>query len=343
MKIAEDKRKLVQILFGIAVFFLIVNIIIGRIYHSEIPKSKKEISSKTINQNFQSALIDLGFKADWITPIKLRKNKQDSLKYSYLVKVPSDLPIPIVLNEINEQFDSNEVAIRNKELKINGKNKISIYSGSNLKLTADFEYDDQIKRKTVDVGFILTDFNSLSSDEDSVLLKSSEPFAVIIIPSKTSEKLIDILSDNRKEFAVLLNDDISDLDFKLRESFSKNKNELSMRSIIYTYKKAICFFEDEKSDIFKSTVKKIILDELTKRNIKLIPVNSVRKIKGSSDKILESNFNSYMENLEGNKKRLVLISAEDYYKIQSLIIKYRKIGYKFINPSQVIFTESSNY
>ncbi len=71
------------------------------------------------------------------------------------------MPIPIVLDEINEQFDSNDVVIQNKELKINGKNKINIYSGSNLKLTADFEYDDQIKRKTVDVGFMLTDFNSL--------------------------------------------------------------------------------------------------------------------------------------------------------------------------------------
>ncbi len=183
----------------------------------------------------------------------------------------------------------------------------------------------------------------MSSDEDSVLLKSSEPFAVIIIPSKSSEKLINVLNKNRKEYAVLLNDDISDLDFKLRESFSKNKNELSMRSIIYNYKKAICFFEDEKSDIFNSSVKNIIMNELTKRNIKLIPVNSIRKINGSSDKILESNFNSYMENLEGNRKRLVLISAEDYYKIQPLIIKYRKTGYKFINPSQIIFTENSNY
>ncbi len=63
MKITGDKRRLVQILFGIAVFFLIVNIIIGRIYHSEIPKSKKEIFSKTINENFQSALFKLGFRS----------------------------------------------------------------------------------------------------------------------------------------------------------------------------------------------------------------------------------------------------------------------------------------
>lgn len=343
MKIAGDKRRLVQFLFGIAVFFLIVNIIIGRIYHSEIPKSKKEIPSKTINQNFQSALFNLGFKAEWITSLKKRKNKPDSLKYSYLVKVPSDLPIPIVLNEINEQYDSNDVVIKNKELKINGKNKINIYSGSNLKLTADFEYDDQIKRKTVDVGFMLTDFNSLNTEEDSVLLKSSEPFAVIIIPSKSSEKLINILAENRKEFAVLLNDDISDLDFKLRENFSQNKNELSMRSIIYNYKKSICFLEDEKSDIFNSSVKKTILKELTKRKIKLIPINNFRKINGSSDKIIESNFNNFMENLEGNKKRLVVISSKDYYKIQSLIVKYRMIGYKFVNPSQVIYSENSKY
>lgn len=36
-----------------------------------------------------------------------------------------------------------------------------------------------------------------------------------------------------------------------------------------------------------------------------------------------------------NKTELIYISANSYFKIQPLISMYRKIGYKFINPSTV--------
>jgi hypothetical protein len=43
-----------------------------------------------------------------------------------------------------------------------------------------------------------------------------------------------------------------------------------------------------------------------------------------------------MNQAKENKIELIYISAENYLQLKPMILKYKKIGYKFVNPSAVL-------
>ena len=66
-----DKKKIVNILFGVTVFILAANLVVGKLSKKE-NQNKSEENSKVIESQFKDALFNLGIKEDWITKQKGR-------------------------------------------------------------------------------------------------------------------------------------------------------------------------------------------------------------------------------------------------------------------------------
>jgi hypothetical protein len=202
MKWALDKKKIINTLFGIAVFILAANLVTGKFLKEDISNDKNELSSSSIELQFKVTLSNLGLKEDLV-----QKQKGNNSQVRFSVQVPQDLPIVLILQEMNYVFNSAEVEIKSVENKIGGKTSVDLISGNEIKLNVLLNYDTKAYRKKIRVGFLITRFEE-EYEIDSLLLDFPEYFAVVLIPSKASAEFVEKIIKKRKEYVIYLDDNI---------------------------------------------------------------------------------------------------------------------------------------
>jgi hypothetical protein len=157
----------------------------------------------------------------------------------------------------------------------------------------------------------------------------------VLVPSKASVQLIPEIIGSKKEYAVLLNDDISDSDYKLNGDFSDYRLKLSIRSLAGTFTDSVYFIIDDHSKLYSSHAFKVIKDEFAKRKIKLIPRIALPYTLNRAQ--IKDDFRNIVEKTRLGKTNLIAVSAEDFETIEPEIFSLIKVGYKFINPSRIMF------
>jgi hypothetical protein len=333
------KRKIIISLFTLVIALLIVNLVLEFVWPDEAPKNvnKKEINRTGIDGKFKESLLNLGFENSWIKSKNQKKNKSSSENYlSYDVAVPADLPITVVLNEIFDSFKNYEVEIKSQEQKINGKTLVKIFVGKNLELSAEFYYNKDISRNAGSIGIFIIGINDLKSDELNNLLSIPETFELLLIPSKSSSDILNTLNHYKRGYGILLNDGITDLEFKLNEKYSKGRLKSSIRNILGKFVRASIFMIDDNSNLFSSDVYPLLKEEFIKRKLKLVVEDSLSNLTGESSNSALKNFRNKIEETKKGEKAEFVITSEQFQLLQPEIIKYRRIGYKFLHPSELI-------
>ena len=336
MKFPFSRKELIIVLFSLVIFLLILDIVLSKIFkHSGNQIEKIELYSGEIKDGFISGMHNFVIKNDWIDENKNDIKKGDSLKYSFKVKVPKDLPIPLLLNEISNSFPPGEITCVSRESKVNGTTNLSLSSGGFDKLKAEFIYDPEIRRTSCSLGFLVYGLTKLDPVLQDHLIKVPELFTVVLIPSKESLEISKRLKTNNKNYAVILNNEINDLDYKLVSSYSTERLKLSIRSILGNFSDAAAYLYNGNSGFTGESKFAFINNEFEKRNVRFIDINKFDLIeeRGTS---LDISFEQIVNRANENKTELIYISADNYLKLKPLILKYMKVGYKFINPSTVL-------
>ena len=334
MKFKLDKKVIIQTLFITAVILLAANLLLAKFSkHEQYHTNLKDIETKSINVKFLGDLRAFALHDNWIKEIKSSKTKAD---YSYTVDVPKDLPIPVILNEIYGSFDGDNVKLKTDELVTGGKTSLNIFSDNKLKLAAEFNYRDSLNRQGGSVGLLIDGFDRLSNKKIDYLIKFPQTFAALLIPSKASLQLCDSLTEYRKEYVVLLNDDIKDMDYKLSGGFSPARLKSAIRTIIGAYQNALFYAIDDKSKLYNSSEYPLIKNEFEKRGMKLLKISSFKLAEGSNDSETTLNFDRYVKQKGKEGNSFILISAGNFSILQPQIFSMIKIGYKFINPSLIL-------
>ena len=334
MKFSLTRKEIIIVLFSLVVSLLILDIVITKIYkHSGNQIDRKELYSGEIKERFISGIHNFGIKDDWI--VENNGKKIDSLQFSFKVKVPKDLPIALLLNEISNSFQPNEVTSVSHESKGNGTTNMFLASGGFDKLKAEFVYDSEIRRTSCSFGFLVYGLASLNLVLQDQLIKAPELFTAVLIPSKESLEISKRLKTNDKNYAVILNNDISDLDYKLVSSYSAERLKFSVRSILGDFSNAVAYLYNPTSGFTADSKFAFISKEFEKRNVRFIDINKFDLIEETGNS-LDASFEQIVNNANENKIDLIYISADNYLKLKPYILKYRKVGYKFINPSAVI-------
>ncbi|HSP87984.1 MAG TPA: hypothetical protein VLN45_07605 [Ignavibacteriaceae bacterium] len=325
-----DQKKIITILFISAVSILFINFLLDKFFLKNHNDENIEISSAEIDSTFRTALSNVGISNDWI------KKQKGVEPLNFTVKIPNDLPIVVVLQELNNVFDTNLVKIIAVEKKISGSTIINFVSGGNEKLKASLIYNSNVKRKTVRIGFIVNR-NEIDTEADSLLLQYPEQFAFILIPSENSAAFVKKILANGKEYIIYLNDQIDELKFKLSDDYSLLRLRNSVREIVGTFPNAVFFLIDDKSSLYNSTVYPLLKEELEKRKIKLLSESSFKNLSSTENENSVELFNNSLKNLNSGEDKVYLISDEDFISINPEIIAYRKLGYRFTNPSALLF------
>ena len=324
-----NQKKIINVLFIAAVGILILNLLLDKFFLPVPEEENIEITSAEIDSTFRSGLFNLGIHEEWI---KKQNKNSDNLS----VLVPKDLPFVLILQEMNNVFDTNEVKIKSIEKKIGGRTTLNFISGEEEKLKADLIYNEKVRRKTVRVGFIVKRIDG-PDETDSILTGYPEQFAFLLIPSNNSANFVKKVITSGKEYILYLNDEIGELKYRLKENYSAIRLKNSVREIVGTFPGAVFFMIDDKSRVYNSGVYPLLKDELEKRKIKLVEESSFKSLSVSADENLFEKFNNELNNLEGGEDKIYIITAENFLQLNSEIIRYRKLGYRFTNPSALSF------
>ena len=337
MKFNLNKKSVLLVLFSTALVFLIANLVLNiNDNENNLKSNKTELSIAEIDSLFRLSLRNFGLLDDWI-----KESKSPKADNSYKVKIPKDLSIPVILAEINSNFWESGVTINSVEKIFSGRTILEIKLEDEIKLRADFDYDKNIFRSAGTAAFILENFE-LSSFEDSLLLEIPEPFSPLLIPSTENLILSKFIIDKQKTYSLLLNDDIPELKYKLKDNYSQNRLKGSLLSIINDFSSATYFFIDDQSDLFNSSVFSYMKDELIKRKIKIVKLSYLQKLNFNEMNLLISSFDTFMKNTEEGESITFLISAENFGNLLPEIKRYRKVGYKFVHPSETKPEENIN-
>ena len=329
-------KNVALVLFGVVVLLLISNIIITKyVNKDEQPKDREVLSGIEIDKSFHSALKNYGFSNTWISKKKLKNISGDSLFATYSVKVPKDVPIHLLILELKNIFWENEVSIEAEEIVSTKRTILKLSSEKKVKIAIEFYYAENIIREYGTVSFLVTDLPLQDEEMLNDFLKIPELFYCVLVPNAESKKQLSLLSKSGKRFALLLNDDITELDYKLSGNYSDDRLSRSIKEIVGTFYSAAFFIVDEKSDLYESKKYAFIEEQLKKRGIVLVTKGRFESI-NSNTMNLEDNFQDFMLSVKKDDEKVLMVSAENYLTISTLIPSYRKIGYKFIYPGDII-------
>lgn len=328
-------KNITFVLLGIVVILLIINIVVTKfVDKDEQPKDREVISGIELDHIFNTALYNYGFSKSWIVKKKLKGISGDSLYSSYLVTVPKDVPVQLLNLELKNLLWEYDVEVDAEEIVKTKKTVFKLISGKHLKLTAEFSYSDDIKRQYGTTAFLVKDLPLNDEETLNSILRTPELYYTVLIPDEQSKKSINLISKSGKRYALLLDDNITELKFSLSENHSENRIKKSVKEIVGTFYAAAFFIIDDKSDLFESKNFKLIESEITKRGIVLVQ-SSELSFMSSSKGNAEDNFQDFMKTLMSNDEKVLLVSAQEFSSIITLIPGYRKIGFKFIYPGDI--------
>ena len=329
-------KNIALILFGIVIVLLILNIAVTKyVEKDEQPKNREAISGIEIDSIFRTALNNYGFSDNWIAKKKIKNISGDSLYSSYSVSVPKDVPIHLIILELKNLFWEFEVDIDAEELVRAKRTLLKLSSGKELKLAAELFYNNNVKREYGTVSFLVTDLPLENEQVLNSFLDTPELFYVVLIPKDDSKRILPVLSKADKRYALLLDDKITELNFKLSGNYTDEKIKKSVKEIVATFYNAAFFIIDDRSDLFESRKYPLIESELLKRGIVLVSASRFETL--STSKVsAEDNFQDFMKTVQKRDEKVLLITATQFSSIVNLIPSYRKIGYKFIYPGDII-------
>jgi hypothetical protein len=333
MNISPVKKKIITLLFGIAIIVLAANVVVAKIFHNKGYAKESGLNVSDVNKVFLHDINNFGLKSEWIKKVK---NKNSGDICSYQISLPKDLPIPVVLSEIYGSFYSSDIQIKSMEKTAGGKTSVDIYMQNRLKLTADFNYDDDIIRDAGNLGIIVFGLEDLNTKNLNAMIEFPQTFIATLVPSKSAAKIIPDLVENRKEYAILINDKSGDIDYKLSSDFSSYRLKLTIRSIVADFPNAVFFLIDDHSKLYLSPAGEVIRDEFAKRNIRLLAQSTLPEILSGSSSEIKDAFKSKVEKIHLGNNRLIAIKADSFEILKPEIFSRIKIGYKFINPSAII-------
>ncbi|MCX6171182.1 MAG: hypothetical protein NTX65_17755 [Ignavibacteriales bacterium] len=336
------KQKFIKYLFALTIILLVTDISIDHFKKKQRLPVVSKISVRQIDSVFKKVLDDYGIQSKWISSKKVKPTQDDSTVAQYFIKIPSDIPVPFILRDINNIIEKDITGFISEEKKIYGTTEIRIYTNEILKLRATLSPDKNIIRTNNELSFIISDALDLSESSFNAFLSVPYPLACTVVPGKSIILKVDSLKNYRKEYAMILNNDISDSEMKLKQEFQKELLRGSIKNIISSFKDARVFLVDEKSTLFNSPIYNFVRDDFKMRGITLYPKSELIELNAKEDSELFSKFKFYCNDTTGVHQKLFISTFENYEKILPVLVRLKKKGHKIIPLSKTFLIQKTN-
>ena len=349
------KQKFIRYLLVLAIILLIAEIAIDRFQKPKEVKIVKELSVLQIETVFFRVLDEYGIDLKWISKKresskspsdipsgKVKHSDDDSTVVQYFVKIPSDVPVPLIIRDMNKIIEKEITGFVSEEKKIYGPAEIRIYTNEILKLRATLIPEKNLTRTQNVLSFIISDALDLSESKFNDFLSVSQPLACTVVPDNSLIAKIDSIKNYRKEYCVLLNDEINDSKMKLKQEFQKELLRGSIKNIVNSFKDTRVYLIDEKSKLFNSAIYNFVRDDFQNKGIKLHPRSGLIELNANEDSELFSKFRFYSNDTSGVRQKLFLTTFDNFQKILPQLERFKKKGHKIIPLSKSYLISQTN-
>lgn len=321
------RRNLVYFLIATALLLIIVNISI-EVVTQKVEIKKLSVTKTKIENKLAKTLENYGISSEWVKKVYVKNPLSDSLNYLFNISIPEEVTIATLVKDINKSFNFQPVKIETIERKNHSNTILKIYSNKILKLQANLDHSKNTRREFAEYSFLVFINTADSQNPVEETERIFFDFNYLIVPSKKSDELKN--SFNR-DYAVLLNDQITDSDFTLQEDFTKQKLVNNIRTIILTFGNDKLYLIDETSMLFDSKIYSLLRDEFGSRGIKLKPLQKYPKIEGNNFEQLNSLFNFYTKSMKGKEGKTFIIELNNFIVLCPAIENQIKKGDKVVS------------
>jgi len=332
--LTKQKQKSIKYLLAAAVSLLVINIAIESLKKPKKESAVHELSVLQIETVFFTVLDEYGIETKWISRKKYKSADYDSVKTEYSVKIPADMPVPLIIKNINKVIEKDITGFVSEEKKIFGTTEIRVYTNEVLKLKATLIPDKEIIRKRNELAFVINNAFDLSDKDFNNFLSVHHPLSCTVVPGNDQILRADSLKDYTKEYAILLNNDISDPKMKLKSDYQKVILRGSMQNIISGFRDAKAYIIEENSTLYNSPIYNYVRDEFNRQSIYLYPSAELIELNGAEDSEIISKFKFYCQDTTGIHQKVFISSLDNFLKIQNEIEKIKKKGNKIIPLSK---------
>lgn len=331
------KKKIVKYLFGFTVLLLIINISVDYFLKSSNGEKQNisELTGRQIDSIFIDVLDQYGIEFGWISTKKINVVDEDSISQQYIVKLPSDLPIPLIIRDVHQIIENDITGFVSEEKKMFGTTEIRIYTNELLKLQATLIPDKETIRERNNLSFVISDAIYLGSNDYNELLAVPYKISLMITPSESGAERADSISAYSKEFTLLLNDENQEKMFKLEKGDHKTLLLNSINNLKKNFVNANTFVIDENSQLYRSAIYNFVRDEFKKRGIKLVPLSEFIFLEANNDSELISKFKFHCMDESSRNQKIFYTSFDNFIRIRNELELFRKKGFKIIPLSQL--------
>jgi hypothetical protein len=329
MFVQNFRSKLLLWLFVLSLILLAANIFLKGKLNFSVSK-EQDLNVQEINQRFRNVLSDFSIGDNLIKESQTEdKIKGKDIPY-IKVKVPEDLTIPEILQDVYQTFIKDSIKFISDEIVKDGKSVLIFTKDKSAILQVEFNYAKKVFRNRGSIAFIVKDIEPGNSTDDG-LIESSTIFNLLLRPESKLIQKLNFLKENQKQFSLLIDDDIKEQKYRLAPSFSAKRITTVVQTLAKDFASAVAIIIDENSEFYKSKNRLIFVEELKKRNIKTFNFSDFVNFMNTED--INELFKNEIENLDSNEKKLFLIDKKSFIDISSGIQKAKKKGYKIVESS----------
>jgi len=329
------KRKIIYFLVVIVAALLVLNVLLGLTKKKTASKALSELNKSQIEEIFLSVLYEYGIDQSWILKQNIKSSKFDSLTYQYRIKMPTDIPIPVVLKDLNEAFLGHPVILTSEEKKVHGFTKLNIKTGNYTKLISEFKYYSEISRNFSQIGFLLTDFDEIDESEMQTLFDLAIPLGIVLPLETESQSTAQKIKSHNIEYFIELDNDSDFLDFQLDQDLSLEKVIKNINNIISSFNSPRVFFINETKSGFNPSINGFISEGFRKKERKILSLLKFIKLKGENKSDLNSLLKFHLNKMNYGDSKLFRISIKDWFSIDDELNNFIRKGNKIVFPTKI--------
>jgi hypothetical protein len=248
---------------------------------------------------------------------------------NYKVTSYSNLPIEVILLELERNFSGKNVSISTTDLMQEKGSICKIFLDNELIIKVEFNKREKFERNN-GVICLLVKVNN-PEDVTNKILESPEKFVFLIVPSKSLYNTIREIKNRNRTYYLYINDEIKDLIYKLGKNYPKLLLKNTLYYTLRDFNNSSKVVINNTENWIDSVGYNLIVRELKRNKIKFIESKHLIDLTDTGDSAFE-NFNNEVISINPPVSKFFIVNSEQFAEISKVFPSLRKSGYKIVGP-----------
>jgi hypothetical protein len=265
------------------------------------------------------------------TSLKQARTKKSVVPHKYTVTLTGDLPVPLILHDLQTRLAAFGIEVIAHEARINGDTDIELFSGDKkLLYHADVTINKNALRSSSKISIIIQGLDEASLSNKKKFCADIEETAFIILPSKENRQIASLLRSHGNECIIELSEQIPDQEYKLLDEFTGKRLQQSLGAIDSDIPGIFSYYVNTQSKLYHSPKFQVVKSALkgkklmTDKGLYTIPYQS-------DDRLFQDAAANILFRHQDNQRTIFLaVDYRNYHLLAPYTAKFIKKGGKVI-------------